>query len=176
MEAESKSSGWAKARARLRIIAMLRTQAFKAKVHDFRQSRVVLAATVRTLATVPFHMQGRLSFNTDAAIEQRMMLRRRPEIIACLELWWRTAQRTQMMTQSEKEEHFLSKEQYVVLSCKLYRAMVEVWDENDALAVAEEEWSKDAADGRMGKELFMDSIFEFADMNTLTVRTTSPFL
>ena len=58
----------------------------------------------------------------------------------------------------------LVKESYVAISLKLYRAMMEEYDEEDALATAEEEWGTDS-DGKdsIGRAAFQAAIFEMAD-------------
>ena len=140
------------------------------KITNIRRSNIVFEAA--ECANVPFHLQGRLSLNTDDVINRRLQLRRNPDVTRVLEVWWTSAQNTQNGEKVPPDSErcaLLSKDTYVLLSRKLYRATVEEWDEDDALAVAEEEWAKDSVDDRMGKEVFMDCIFEFADMYTLGV-------
>lgn len=142
------------------------------KITNIRRSNIVFEA--RECVNVPFHLQGRLSLNTDDVINRRLQLRRNPAVTRVLEVWWTSAQNTQNGEKAPPDSErcaLLSKDTYVLLSRKLYRATVEEWDEDDALAVAEEEWAKDSVDDRMGKEVFMDCIFEFADMYTLGVST-----
>lgn len=143
-------SRWVQVKSKVGSLVAMRQFQLKRRVTDIRRSNIVVEAAA--WATVPFHMQGRLSLNTEQVINTRMSLRRHPELIKVLEVWWATAQHTQSM--SGCNATCLGKEQYVHLSRKLYRAMVEEWDEIDAIKVAEEEWAKDSVDGvRMGKEV-----------------------
>ena len=165
---ERSASNWQKVRSHVSTIIASRQLQLKQKIINIRRSNIIVEAT--DWANVPFHLQGRLSLNTNEMINRRLKLRRDPEIVRVLEVWWFCALSNQNAhTAVGKAANLLSKGQYVLLSLKLYRAMVEEWNEVDALAVAEEEWAKDAVDDCMGKEVFMDGIFEFADMYTLGV-------
>ena len=151
-----KSRGWTKVKTDITTLVSLRTLQLKQKITDIRRSRIVVESAEGE--EVPFHLQGRLSLNTEEMIERRMALRRHPGLVHVLEVWWETAQQEQ--SESRRPNGYIGKAQYMTLSRKLYRAMVERWDEADSIAVAEEEWSRDTIDGRMGRELFMDGIFE----------------
>jgi hypothetical protein len=161
------SSTWRRVAADVRLVCNLQTKQLKEKLMDFRRSQVVLEVTSSQSTTVPFHKQGRLSLHTSSIIDKRMALRRHPDIVRVLTCWWNTARNVE----TTPSVAHLQKEQYVQLSCKLYRAMVETWDEADAQAVAEAEWARDVVgtDRLMDKELFFDSIWEFADVYTLGV-------
>ena len=164
----SDPNGWRKVKAHISTIITSGQTQLRQKITNIRRSNIVVEAT--EWANVPFHMQGRLSLNTNEMINHRLQLRRDPEIVRVLEVWWACAQNTQNAHQQRPCEvispqgDLLSKAQYTMLSLKLYRSMVEEWDEVDALAVASEEWAKDAVNDRMGREVFKDCIFEFADM------------
>jgi len=147
----------------------------KIKAHEFRQSQIIFE-TANEKVVVPFHKQGRLSMNTSSKIEERLRLRREPAVVQVLQVWWLAALRTELAACADVcgGGVYLHKETYVKLSRKLYKVMVEDWDEEDANAVAEDEWFKDAECGdggerRMSRDLFCDAIFEFADVYTLGI-------
>ena len=89
----AKVAGWRNASANLGRALTTQGQRLKRKVTDFRRSNVVFE--VSQPAEVPFHAQGRRSLYTNEMIESRLALRREPELIAVLEVWWSTAQRSQ---------------------------------------------------------------------------------
>ena len=133
----------------------------KSKIHDFRRSQIVVEQTAEA-APVPFHQQGRLSMNTAAKIDERLALRRAPMVMQALQIWWLTAQHSER--EAGMDGMYVHKDNYVQLSRKLYKALVEDWNDADATAVAEEEWTKDCemfgGVSRMSRELFQDAIFE----------------
>ena len=47
------------------------------------------------LAVVPYHMQADAALHTAEMIEERLQLRRAPQVINVLQVWWATAQRSE---------------------------------------------------------------------------------
>ena len=57
--------------------------------------------------------------------------------------------------------HEIVKAQYVVMMKKLYKVMIEEYDEDDAIACAEEDWETDAKGAAsLNREAFCHAIFE----------------
>lgn len=95
-----------------------------------------------------------------------------------LEDWWDTAQRSMTVAdeksfkagpskEGEEGEVQLHHDKYVLLSRKIYKAMVAVWDEQEADEAAEDDWMRDSREGKgLTKTLFMDAMFELADVYT----------
>lgn len=72
-----------------------------------------------------------------------------------------TAALRSMQTAGELEVSRLSKPRYVEMLKKMYRAMIDDYDEDDALECAEEDWERDArGEATLGRELFCDALFE----------------
>jgi len=87
-------------------------------------------------------------------------LRQDPQVAKVLDLWWRTAARS-------AKRQYITHDEYVAVSRKMYKALYSVWDAEDAEAAAEEDWSRDSRDGKTLSELlFKDAIFELADVWT----------
>ena len=89
----SDPNGWRKVKAHISTIITSGQTQLRQKITNIRRSNIVVEAT--EWANVPFHMQGRLSLNTNEMINHRLQLRRDPEIVRVLEVWWACAQNTQ---------------------------------------------------------------------------------
>ena len=119
---------------------------------------------------------GDPQFDTEANVSKRMELRHHPIVVAALRCWWSTAQfsvelearltsGTPLLAEDQRDK--MSREQYMKMSRKIYKAMIERWDENDAAAAALADWNNDRHGGEMiDSVLFMDGIFELADLWT----------
>lgn len=86
-----------------------------------------------------------------------------------LNLWWTTAVRSMHFSGRDAAECELtmSEEEYVKVSMKIYRAMIEPWDEVEAEANARQEWADDTRGlDVLPAEFFKDAIFELADLWT----------
>jgi hypothetical protein len=60
-----------------------------------------------------------------------------------------------------------SKNEYVRVSKKIYKAMIEEYDEAEAVASAHEDWERDCKGQKeMSQELWEDGLFELADLWT----------
>lgn len=118
-----------------------------AKIRGRRSQVVLQVETKEQLARLPYERQGRKSVYTPPVIDERVALRRHPRIVEILELWWTTSLHTDPSgTKPSLDAQLgdeMSKAQYVLACRKLYRAMVQEWDEADCLAVSEEEWESD---------------------------------
>ena len=105
--------------------------------------------------------------HTPEALRARAALRTDPEVLGALDAWWATALRS-MSSRTE-----LIMDDYILISKKIYRALIEVWDEAEAELNAKEEWKDDVARSAHGAtmdgESFRDAIFELADLWTPTI-------
>ena len=129
------------------------------------KSRSVSGSTIGASDTtqLPYWMQADEALNTKAAWGQRAKLRRHPEVVAKLDVWWQCALRS--VQSGDAGCTTLDQQQYVRLSRLLHKAMIQVWDEEDAQACALQDWGTDAA-GRtsIDEKRFHDCIFELADI------------
>lgn len=117
--------------------------------------------------------QGDDALYTDDAMRQRAAVRHNPEVLEYLHLWWTTAlnsmKRSKAKAVGAVGEPRLSKQYYVVMMKKMYKAMIEEYDEEDAEECAEEDWEHDAGGAdTLSREGFCDAIFETADTWTKT--------
>ena len=105
----------------------------------------------------------------DANLAARVALRQHPDVLDALRVWWTTARRSVEQRgraeMSEKSE--MSREQYVLCSMKMYKALIMEWDEDDARESAVDDWQRDCH-GRptLSETDFFDAIFELADIWT----------
>ena len=65
-----------------------------------------------------------------------------PRVKAVLSLWWTAA------TSGAPDDALMDREQYVIVSMKLFKALYELWNESDARRVAEEEWHRNVGTSR----------------------------
>lgn len=119
-----------------------------------------------------------MRLNSVEAMQSRMALRAHPHVLAALDAWWGAAWRSlkaERPADSEESELALMHDAYVQIMCKIFKAMVEPWDEEDALATAESEWENDRRGlDHLDAELFKDSIFELADLCATRVARIEP--
>ena len=165
---------WGKAAHSIQTNAALQEKITKARIKRAAkegQGKAVLEVG-SSQANLAFWQQGDAAMQTDEAIEARATMRKNPEVTAVLQLFWETAQRSmQQARRSDEVAHMLSKEEYLLISRKLSKAMLEEWDEAAAQELALEDWESDRRGNEMmSREHFMDCIFELADMWTRTGR------
>ena len=119
----------------------------------------------------PYWQQGDTSLYTQDNLRRRMALRHDPDVIEALQLWWSCALRS-MQQGGDSSASQLYKDQYVQVSLKIYRAMIdEDWDNESTRAEAEkvacEDWARDCCGmSWMERHHFMDAMFELADVWT----------
>ena len=122
-----------------------------------------------------------------SATQRRLNLRTHPKVTEALEAWWSAAIRssTPVWRSALEESHAtgeppqLNQEQYTVALKKIFKAMSEEYDDDDAEDTAEEEWEHDRKGMYfLDSGLFMDGIFELADVRApchpKTTTTTAP--
>lgn len=110
-----------------------------------------------------------LRINSVEIMQARMALRSHPHVLGALDAWWGAAWRSLAAERahggSTETEFKLKHDPYISIMGKVFKAMVEVWDEDDALETAESEWDNDRRGlDHLDAELFKDSIFELADL------------
>jgi len=113
----------------------------------------------------------------------RAMLRYDPEVEKMLDLWWQTAKRSiktsrksivpsqQMYSLTQQEEPpAMERKEYIVVLCKMQKALYEHYDKAEAIEAAENDWRHDVRGGTTLEETkFKDGIFELADVWTADV-------
>jgi hypothetical protein len=123
--------------------------------------------------------QGDKSLYTQDMITQRMKLRRDGKVKDALYKWWVTAIHSKpdamrkgdvSVLRMEGDTQEVTEVQYVTMMKKIYKAMLKVYDANDAENEARADWAKDAKGApTMGQTRFLDGLFELADVWTKSV-------
>ena len=105
------------------------------------------------------------NFDTEEEQTLRSSLRQHPRVLEAVKMWWDTA------SASMQDDGRMDFEEYLLVSKLMYKALIDVWDEEDAVRSAEEDWARDAGRGGAGanelsEDLFGDAMFELADIWT----------
>ena len=119
-------------------------------------------------AATPYWQQGDEELETPEMIERRKALRQHPKVLETIEVWWGTAQRS--LEQESHRKEGLSRERYILMSKKMYKAMMQDYVEEEALQSAADDWEEDAGSAPiLSKDRFFDAIFELADLWTFEI-------
>jgi hypothetical protein len=146
-------------------------RAMRAAAEELADGVVMVVEDQTCLSGLSRYNQADATMHTLEAWEKRFALRRTPEVRESLHAWWMTALRTVRNETAEGELPELRKASYVKIYKLLFRALAqaegEEYDEDEAISCAEEDWQSDSRDGvTMPRELFMDSLFQIADLYT----------
>ena len=130
--------------------------------HAFASGKIVTEVSADASA-VEFWRQGDASLSTAEALRQRFALRTEPRVVGALQHFWEAALRS-IQSSGDVSAHTLSFEGYSKLLLRVYRVLMEEWDAEDADQCIQDDWKNDAK-GRdeLGREGFMDALFELAD-------------
>ena len=136
-----------------RQTAKRRTQPFARRDNSHDNAVAQCIASITNNAADLWH---HAALHTPAALRARAELRNEPTVCAALDYWFDTARRSM----GGRDELLI--DDYVLISKKAYRALIEPWDEKEAERNAREEWNQDVARGAatMSGEVFKDAIFE----------------
>ena len=141
--------------------ASVETAAFQARA---KEGHISLGrCSSRELLKRPYWQQGSKRFDDPANKAAREALRKHPRVLEALETWWSTAERN-AAPEERNAKGGLLEAPYRTLSKKIYKAMIERWDEAAAGKSATEDWECDAKGGTsLDRGAFADSLFELAD-------------
>lgn len=111
----------------------------------------------------PYWLQADEQKNTEDAKVVRQQLRHHPAVVQALVPWWSTSKRCAEARISREER--LARRDYMSLCLRMYKALIDVWDEDDAQVTAEEDCDEDC-EGRayITQDKYESSLFELADM------------
>lgn len=119
--------------------------------------------------SVPFWMQGDLTLYSKDNLKRRHALRHHPVVVEELQNWWSCALRS-MQSGGHVGEHELSRQRYEQISLRIYKAMIETYDEDEARSSAAQDWAQDCrGECVLSRERFMDAMFELADVWTKSI-------
>ena len=141
--------------------ASVETAAFQARA---KEGNISLGrCSSRELLKRPYWQQGSARFDDPANRAAREALRKHPRVLEALETWWSTAERN-AAPEERNASGGLLEAPYRTLSKKIYKAMIERWDEAAADKSATDDWECDAKGGTsLDRGAFADSLFELAD-------------
>ena len=117
---------------------------------------------------VHYTRQGDLSLHTAESLAQRCALRSHPKVVAELQTWWEAAQRSMRESAQQQDEmqasNGLDKKGYTLMMRRVYRCLLDDFEEQDADQAIAADWASDCRAGEsLSRELFMDAHFELCD-------------
>jgi len=113
--------------------------------------------------STPFWQQADAHLNTDDAKLERNALRDHPAVKMALVPWWNTSKRCGDIPLTHADR--LARSDYKGLCIRMYRALIDVWDDEEAFTTAEEDCEEDCRGlSFITREQFVGSLFELADM------------
>lgn len=116
---------------------------------------------------LPYWQQGDATMYSPQKLEERYRLRRRPEMLEELHLYWTTMLRSAFFSKVVDLESVIDKTDYVRFVRKLYKVMAppESFDDIEATTRARADWERDSkGEGILTRKHFGDAMFELADM------------
>ena len=127
------------------------------------------------IASLEYWQQGDASLNTSEALRARFALRSHAGVVEALQLFWQAALRSVTTTTTTTTDQgeaaaaavhapALGFEGYSMLLRRVYKALMDEWDEADADKCILDDWRNDAkGKSEIGREGLMDAMFELAD-------------
>eukprot|EP00967_Tisochrysis_lutea_P115252 scaffold184507_cov33-Tisochrysis_lutea.AAC.5 len=111
----------------------------------------------------PYWKQADTELNTEDAKNARMALRSHPAVLQALIPWWQTSKRCAEVRIPHTDR--LARPDYKDLCIRLYKALIDEWDEDEAYATAEEDCEEDCGgQAYITRQKYESSLFELADM------------
>ena len=120
----------------------------------------------KTLNQLDMNLQADATLNTVAAWESRLALRRSVPVREALHKWWSVVLKTIGDRFDDGEVPFLDEPTFMRLCKMMYKVIDNTATEDELEEAAVSDWAQDSRDGQMTRELFMNSLFELADVNT----------
>ena len=104
------------------------------------------------------------------SLQRRYQIRRHPDVVRALQDWWSAAQSSvQGGGDGSRVEH-LSRDDYCAMCIRIYRAMLENYDEDEARESAEADWEHDTRGAAgLGCDPFMDALAHFCSYSQHSV-------
>ena len=109
---------------------------------------------------VALWQQGAEELYSSELVAKRAAARHDVAVLDVLQTWWDTARRSMMLGDSSKICE-VPEIQYVAMMKKIYRVVIDEYDEDDATACASDDWARDAKGcAGLTREMFQDAMFE----------------
>mmetsp|Transcript_26862 Transcript_26862/g.75293 ORF Transcript_26862/g.75293 Transcript_26862/m.75293 type:complete len:911 (-) Transcript_26862:591-3323(-) len=154
----------------LRLIALLydtrATWVAAAYTSKMPKNVVLEVKTEKQLKKLCLTLQGNEDLYHEEVLRQRLQLRHDPAVLEPLHEWWATAQRSVQQSASRSDACELIKREYIRIMVLVGKAMLRDFFEVEARHEAEKDWAEDAKSPTaktIGREQFMDAIFQLAD-------------
>ena len=138
-----------------------------------KQGRVVTEVTDEARALeVSYLEQGDVTMYTSDNLKKRKNLQRDPRLLESVGRWWETCitTSTRATGNGRTEMDELPKTEFFALNKRLHKALMLTYDEAEAFASAEEDWSTDVGSEQttMTRAAFVSSLLELVDVWTHT--------
>lgn len=144
------------------------TRATTAAAEKVAEGVVLEIDDASMLQTLAKSQQGDASLHTVKAWEQRFAMRRAPSVRDALHEWWSTIVRTISLRFKDGDEVCVDEQTYLRLYRLIYQALAwmegEDYDEAEADECGAADWESDSVNGTMSRNVFLDSIFQIADL------------
>lgn len=166
---------WRDARKRVELVNSLEEDAMAARAATeagAAKGVVTEVSSARQAAKLERWQQGDLELYTKENLRKRYQLRHHPDVLHELQLYWETLVRSAFFARTlpGTNETVLLRQDYVRFARKIYKAMIETYDEMEATASANEDWERDCkGEPHLTRERFGDAMFELADVWTETM-------
>lgn len=118
-------------KAKLLVVASQPLQQLHNEVHMARAAREQARAVTnvqnqKELQAMPFWMQGDASLQTHEVLKERTKLRRHPDVVEQLQLWWETAQRSMRDVHGPGyQAAAVTRDEYIGVSRRLSKARID---------------------------------------------------
>lgn len=122
--------------------------------HD--DSVIVEVGSEADAAVVEKWRQGDASLYTADKLQQRRLLRHEPTVVTVLQSFWEAALRS-VQSDGDATASALHKVGYAIMMDRVYRALIETFDPDDAAKSIETDWAKDTRGAEaMSRGTFFD--------------------
>jgi len=128
---------------------------------------ILEVASANELASTPMWLQGDVSWSTEENTRKRQQLRQDGPVRELLQKFWEAAQRSLQQASGCDHSDSLHYEGYAQLFRRVYRLVIEEYDDADVEASISEDWLDDTRGlSSLHRESFCDAVFQVADMWT----------
>ena len=126
---------------------------------------ILEVASANELASTPMWLQGDVSWSTEENTRKRQQLRQDGPVRELLQKFWEAAQRSLQQASGCDHSDSLHYEGYAQLFRRVYRLVIEEYDDADVEASISEDWLDDTRGlSSLHRESFCDAVFQVADM------------
>ena len=166
--------GWKAVHALVQAASAIKDLEAKARIMEAMRAAgeeiVTSVSSVEALAKIPYWQQGSLVLYHDDVVDARAALRHEPLVVAELQRWWFTALHSRReAADANLFELSLTKPDYVAVILRVGKVTCKDWTLAQGRKSADDDWLTDSRGcGTLNREMFMDAIFELADLWTAT--------